>query len=185
VSLIPINSTIDYIQWPAWACGFPWIFLLLICLDQQQSADSCQISSQRTGFNQCTFWIPPAFGRSIHKNIFVVKTWHIADTNHEHLPSILISYLYIFFLNKLWRGEKRKQFLLSDKHLSSLKVYFRWKSESNFQSCNLLEEIYTTILHLKYMQMRKCLGDRILQSSLKNRISSLMYNEGLYNKLDT
>jgi hypothetical protein len=28
------------------------------------------------------------------------------------------------------------------------------------------------------------LGDLILQSSLENRISSLMYKEGLYNKLD-
>jgi hypothetical protein len=83
------------------------------------------------------------------------------------------------------KGGKTKAIsVVSDKHLSSLKVYFRWKSESNFQSCDLLEEICGTILHLKYMQMRQCLGDLILQPSLENRISSLMYKEGLYNKLD-
>jgi len=58
------------------------------------------------------------------------------------------------------------------------------KSKFNFQSCDLLEEICTTILHSKYMQMRQCLGDLILHSSLENRISSLMYKEGLHNKLD-
>jgi hypothetical protein len=58
------------------------------------------------------------------------------------------------------------------------------KSKFNFQSCDLLEEICTTILHSKYMQMRQCLGDLILHSSLENRISSLYIKEGLHNKLD-
>ncbi len=92
---------------------------------------------------------------------------------------------YMYISEQCIKGWKTKAIsVVSDKHLSSIEVYLRWKSESNLQSCDLLEEICGTILHLKYMQMRQCLGDLILQSSLENRISSLMYKEGLYNKLD-
>jgi hypothetical protein len=48
----------------------------------------------------------------------------------------------MYISEQCMKGWKTKAIsVVSDKHPSSMKVYLRWKSESNFQSRDLLEKI--------------------------------------------